>query len=66
MELLTEKKVLISGASMAGLTTAYWMNKLGYNVTVVEIANEPRINGAAVDIKGTAVDIVKRMEILSN
>jgi 2-polyprenyl-6-methoxyphenol hydroxylase-like FAD-dependent oxidoreductase len=63
MGLLKEKKVLISGASMAGLSTAYWMNKLGYKVTVVEIANEARTAGAAVDIKGTTVDIAKRMGI---
>ena len=63
MESLQERKVLISGASMAGLSTAYWMNKLGYKVTVVEMANEPRTAGAAVDIKGTTVDIAKRMGI---
>lgn len=63
METLKEKKVLVSGASMAGLSTAYWMNKLGYKVTVVEIANQPRTAGAAVDIKGPAVDAAKRMSI---
>ncbi|WP_197062253.1 FAD-dependent monooxygenase [Flavobacterium rivuli] len=63
MELFKDKKVLISGASMAGLSTAYWMNKLGYKVTVVEIANAPRTNGTAVDIKGTTVEIAKRMGI---
>ncbi len=64
MESLKDKKVLVSGASMAGLSTAYWMNKLGYQVTVVEIANAPRTAGAAVDIKGTAADAAKRMGIL--
>jgi 2-polyprenyl-6-methoxyphenol hydroxylase-like FAD-dependent oxidoreductase len=29
------KNVLVSGASFAGLATAYWMNKLGYDVTVL-------------------------------
>lgn len=57
------KKVLVSGASMAGLSTAWWMNKLGYKVTVVEIANQPRIAGGAVDIKGLAVDAARRMGI---
>jgi 2-polyprenyl-6-methoxyphenol hydroxylase-like FAD-dependent oxidoreductase len=63
MDSLKEKKVLVSGASMAGLSTAYWMNKLGYKVTVVEIANEPRTAGGAVDIKGPATDAAKRMGI---
>jgi 2-polyprenyl-6-methoxyphenol hydroxylase-like FAD-dependent oxidoreductase len=64
MELSKEKKVLVSGASMAGLSTAYWMNKLGYKVTVVEMANEPRTAGGAVDIKGTAAHAAERMGIL--
>ncbi|TSJ38861.1 FAD-binding monooxygenase [Mucilaginibacter corticis] len=57
------KNILISGASIAGLSTAYWMNKLGYRVTVVEIAGQLRTAGAAVDIKESAVDAVKRMGI---
>ncbi|MHA4896357.1 FAD-dependent monooxygenase [Pedobacter sp. PWIIR3] len=55
------KSVLISGASFAGLTTAYWLSKAGYKVTVVEIANHLKMGGSAVDIKDTTVDIVKRM-----
>ncbi|WP_428327695.1 FAD-dependent monooxygenase [Mucilaginibacter sp.] len=60
---IKENNVLVSGASMAGLSTALWMNKLGYNVTVVEMANEPRTAGGAVDIKGPTVDVVKQMGI---
>jgi 2-polyprenyl-6-methoxyphenol hydroxylase-like FAD-dependent oxidoreductase len=63
MKSFKEQKILVSGASIAGLSTAYWMNKLGYQVTVVELANEPRINGAAVDFRGKTVDIAKRMGI---
>lgn len=63
MELLKDTKVLVSGASIAGLSTAYWLNKIGYKVTVVEIANVPRINGAAVDLRGNAVDIIKQMSV---
>lgn len=33
-----EKSILVSGASFAGLSTAYWMKKMGYKVTVVEIS----------------------------
>lgn len=64
MELIKDKKVLISGASIAGLSTAYWMNRLGYKVTVVEIANEPRTVGAAFDVRGTAIEVAQRMGIL--
>jgi 2-polyprenyl-6-methoxyphenol hydroxylase-like FAD-dependent oxidoreductase len=55
------KNVLISGASFAGLTTAYWMNKMGYKVTIVEIGNSLKKGGTPVDIKDSTVDIVKRM-----
>lgn len=64
MTLLQEKKVLVSGASIAGLSTAHLLNKLGYKVTVVEIASEPRMGGTAVDFRGKTIDILKRMEIL--
>ena len=63
MESVKDKNVLVSGASIAGLSTAWWMNKLGYKVTVVEMASEPRTTGAAFDVKGTAIDIAKRMGI---
>lgn len=56
--------ILISGASFAGLTAAFWMNRLGYKVTVVEIAKGLRMGGSPVDIKERTVDIVKRMGLL--
>lgn len=56
--------VLVSGASFAGLTTAFWMSRLGYEVTVVEIAKGLRMGGSPVDIKERTVDIVKRMGLL--
>jgi 2-polyprenyl-6-methoxyphenol hydroxylase-like FAD-dependent oxidoreductase len=61
METSKEKQVLISGASFAGLTTAFWLNQMGYKVTVVEIGNYLKMGGTPVDIKDRTVDIVKRM-----
>ena len=55
------KKVLVSGASFAGLSTAFWLCQLGYEVTVVEIAPRLRTGGTAVDIKGNTVQIIQRM-----
>jgi 2-polyprenyl-6-methoxyphenol hydroxylase-like FAD-dependent oxidoreductase len=57
------KEVLIVGASFAGLSSAYWMRRLGYNVTIVEIAPRVRTGGTAVNIGGNTIDIVKRMGI---
>lgn len=58
------KQVLISGASFAGLSTAHWLSRMDYDVTVVEIAPAIREGGTAVDIKGNTVDIVRRMGLL--
>lgn len=59
-----QKTVLISGASIAGLTMAYWMNRYGYRVTVVEIGPAPRLGGSPIDVRGDSLDIAKRMNIL--
>ncbi|SDD37535.1 2-polyprenyl-6-methoxyphenol hydroxylase [Mucilaginibacter pineti] len=61
MKIPKNKKVLISGASFAGLSTAYWMNKFGYHVTVIEIAGSLKKGGTPVNILGNTIDIVKRM-----
>ena len=56
--------VLVSGASFAGLAAAWWMNKLGYSVTVVEIAKGVRKGGTPVNIRDGVIDVVKRMNLL--
>lgn len=61
MDSIHGKEVLISGASIAGLSAAWWMHQIGYHVTVVEKAPQPRVEGAAVDFKGDAIAVVKRM-----
>lgn len=61
MKASSGKKVLVSGASFAGLSSAYWMNQLGYDVTVVEIGPGIRTGGTAVNIRGNTINIVKRM-----
>lgn len=57
----SRKKVLVSGASFAGLATAFWMKRLGYDVTVVEIADGLKRGGTPVNIRGNTVETVKRM-----
>jgi 2-polyprenyl-6-methoxyphenol hydroxylase-like FAD-dependent oxidoreductase len=63
MESKNGKKVLVSGASIAGLSTAYWLAKQGYHVTVVEQASGPRLGGAAINIQGDALASAKQMGI---
>ncbi|MFD2469999.1 FAD-dependent monooxygenase [Amycolatopsis silviterrae] len=57
-------KVLISGASIAGPALAYWLTRYGYTVTVVEKAATVRSGGYPIDIRGTALEVVRRMGIL--
>jgi 2-polyprenyl-6-methoxyphenol hydroxylase-like FAD-dependent oxidoreductase len=56
--------VLVSGASFAGLASAWWMNKLGYSVTVVEIAKCLRKGGTPVNIREGVIAVVRRMNLL--
>lgn len=55
--------VLISGASIAGPALAYWLQRYGFHVTVVERAPSLRPGGYAVDIRGAALDVVARMAL---
>jgi 2-polyprenyl-6-methoxyphenol hydroxylase-like FAD-dependent oxidoreductase len=57
-------KVLISGASIAGPTLAYWLSKGGFDVTVVERADAPRAGGQAIDVRGPALAVIKEMGLL--
>jgi 2-polyprenyl-6-methoxyphenol hydroxylase-like FAD-dependent oxidoreductase len=59
-----KKKVLISGASIAGPALAYWLSQYGFDVTVVERADTVRSGGYPIDIRGTAIDVVERMGLL--
>ncbi|HEV7708996.1 MAG TPA: FAD-dependent monooxygenase [Asanoa sp.] len=58
------ERILISGASIAGMTAAYWLAEHGFRPTVVERAAGPRAGGNGVDLRGLAVDVVDRMGIL--
>ncbi|OXM47951.1 FAD-dependent monooxygenase [Amycolatopsis alba] len=62
---MTNKTVLISGASIAGPALAFWLSRQGYAVTVVERSPELRTGGQAVDFKGaTHRTVLERMGIL--
>src|SRR3954452_6029716 len=60
--------VLISGASVAGPITAYWLRRLGFTPTVVERTPQPRmgLGGHAVDLFAGAVDTIERMGVLAS
>jgi 2-polyprenyl-6-methoxyphenol hydroxylase-like FAD-dependent oxidoreductase len=53
--------VLISGAGIAGPALAYWLNRYGFNPTVVEQAPRPRTKGYAFHLHGTSgIEVLKR------
>jgi 2-polyprenyl-6-methoxyphenol hydroxylase-like FAD-dependent oxidoreductase len=58
--------VLISGASVAGPTAAYWLSRKGFAVTVVERMPLERVvsSGHAVDLFGPATDVATWMGVL--
>lgn len=60
---MSQLRVLISGASVAGPALAYWLVRAGCKVTVVERAPSPRSAGQGLDVRDTARDVIKRMGI---
>src|SRR3954462_705553 len=61
---MENRKVLISGASIAGPALAYWLHRHGFTPTVVERAPALRRGGQAIDVRGAALEVVERMGIL--
>jgi 2-polyprenyl-6-methoxyphenol hydroxylase-like FAD-dependent oxidoreductase len=62
---VSTQQVLVCGASFAGLTTAIWMQRLGYDVTVVEKARGLRKGGTPVDLTDDVMAILDRMGVLA-
>jgi 2-polyprenyl-6-methoxyphenol hydroxylase-like FAD-dependent oxidoreductase len=58
--------VLISGASVAGPTLAFWLREHGFRPTVVERAPSLREGGYKIDIRGAALDVIDRMGLLED
>ncbi|MFF7965485.1 FAD-dependent monooxygenase [Streptomyces sp. NPDC007903] len=58
---MTRPHALVSGASIAGLSAAYWLRSTGWDVTVVERAPAFRDGGQNVDVRGVAREVLDRM-----
>ena len=58
---MPQPTVLISGAGIAGPALAFWLNRSGYHVTIVELADGIRPGGQTVDLRGAGGDVVERM-----
>ncbi|MDQ6660362.1 MAG: FAD-dependent monooxygenase, partial [Chloroflexota bacterium] len=55
--------ILISGASIAGPTLAYWLKRYGFTLTVIERAPQLREGGYPIDVRHEAVQVAKLMGI---
>ncbi|MEB4210682.1 FAD-dependent monooxygenase [Mycobacterium sp. 94-17] len=59
-------RVLVSGAGIAGLSTAIDLGADGHDVTIVERADHLRVNGSPIDIRGDlALGIAEKMGVLA-
>lgn len=60
---MSTRRVLISGASIAGPALAWWLARYGWSVTVVERFDGPREGGQNIDVRGAAREVLRRMEL---
>lgn len=60
---MKDKRILISGAGIAGFTLAYWLKQRGGSPTLIEKHPYVRGGGYKVDVRGTAIEVAKRMGI---
>lgn len=59
-------RILVSGAGIAGLSTAINLGADGHDVTIVERANHLRVNGSPIDIRGQeALGVADKMGVLA-
>ena len=57
-------RIAINGAGIAGPTLAYWLQKSGHEVLLVERAPRLRTGGYIVDFWGLGYDIAEKMGVL--
>ena len=58
---MASARAVVSGASIAGLSAAFWLRRTGWEVTVIERAPSFRDGGQNVDVRGVAREVLDRM-----
>lgn len=56
-------KILVIGAGIAGPAVCYWLRRFGFSPFLIEKAAHLRKGGHALDVRGVAIELVKRMGI---
>ncbi|MHB8283345.1 MAG: tryptophan-rich sensory protein [Caulobacteraceae bacterium] len=55
------RRILITGASVAGNTAAWWLGRAGFDVIVVERSPDFRDGGQNIDVRGAGREVLRRM-----
>ncbi|MDI9933814.1 hypothetical protein QM588_25670, partial [Rhodococcus sp. IEGM 1354] len=55
------QRVLVTGASIAAPTVAYWLDKAGYDVVGVERSPQLRLGGQNIYVRGSGREVLRRM-----
>lgn len=63
---MTAQSVIISGAGVGGLSAAWWLSGLGWQVTLVEQAPDLRADGYMIGISGPGYQAAERMGLLDD
>jgi len=58
---MTLRRVLVSGAGVAGPALSYWLAVHGWSTTVVERSTELRDAGQNIDVRGAGREVLRRM-----
>ncbi|KAI8960842.1 FAD/NAD(P)-binding domain-containing protein [Daldinia sp. FL1419] len=58
---MARMKVLINGGGIAGNALAFWLSKIGHEVTVLEWFPSLRTTGLQLDLRGHGIEVMKRM-----
>lgn len=61
---MKNRKVLIVGAGIAGTTLAYWLQRYGFEPTLVERARQLRSGGYVIDFWGVGYDVAEKMQLI--
>lgn len=59
-------RVLVSGGGIAGCCAAWWLQRHGYAVTLLEQAPQPRAGGYVIDFWGLGYDVADKMGLLDS
>ena len=61
---MKNRNILISGAGIAGLTLAYWLQKWGFSPTIIEKRPDFHDRGYMIDFYGSGFDVIQKMGLV--